>query len=270
MIIDFHTHIFPDKIAEATIKHLAALGDIPPFSDGTVNGLLGKMEEAGVDISVVLPVMTNPKQFDSVNRFAVELNQTFADKQRRLISFAGIHPDCEDIEGKMAFLRRSGFLGVKVHPDYQLTFFDDEKYVRILHAAKENDLILVTHAGVDAGYRNCEVRCTPERVLKLLSKVKYNKLVLAHMGGHLMYDEVMEKLCGEDIYLDTSYVLRDIGEESFNKILSLHSEDKILFGTDTPWSPIKGDVELVKSYVKNPETQEKIFSGNAIKLLGLK
>lgn len=269
MIIDFHTHIFPDQIAESTIKHLTFLGDIPPFSDGTVNGLLEKMEIAGVDVSVVLPVITKPKQFDSVNRFAAEVNQEFKDKKRRLISFAGIHPDCEDIPGKMEFIRKSGFLGVKVHPDYQQTYFDDEKYVEIVRCAKENDLIVITHAGVDAGYRNCSVRCTPDRVVNLLDKVEHSKLVLAHMGGHLMYQDVMDKLCGRDIYLDTSYVLRTIGEENFKKILSLHGEDKILFASDSPWSPIHVDVELIKSFVPNEQTQKKIFSENAIKLLGL-
>ena len=104
MIIDFHTHIFPDKIATKTIEMLSEKGGIPPFSDGTVNGLIKSMEVAGIDVSVVLPVMTSPTQFDSVNAFAAKINETFADKKRKLISFAGIHPLCEDIEGKMKFI----------------------------------------------------------------------------------------------------------------------------------------------------------------------
>ena len=40
MIIDFHTHVFPDKIAKRT---LTALGqsprDVMPYTDGTVNGI---------------------------------------------------------------------------------------------------------------------------------------------------------------------------------------------------------------------------------------
>ena len=74
MIIDFHTHVFPDKIAKRTIELLAEKGGNPPFSDGSINGLLCEMEKAGADISVTLPVMTNPAQFDSVTRFAAEIN----------------------------------------------------------------------------------------------------------------------------------------------------------------------------------------------------
>ena len=128
MIIDFHTHIFPDKIADKTISYLMEKGGIPSFSDGKATGLIKKMEEAGVDISVTLPAMTSPTQFDSINRYAMEVNEQYTDSKRRIISFGGIHPSCDDIENKMRFIKESGFLGVKIHPDYQGTFFDDEKY----------------------------------------------------------------------------------------------------------------------------------------------
>ena len=113
MIIDFHTHVFPDKIAEKTISLLSEKASIPPFSDGTVNGLLGRMKEAGVSLSVTLPVLTNPDRFDSVNRFAAELNAAYGGNGKGLVSFAGIHPLCEDIEGKMRFIKEKGFIGVK-------------------------------------------------------------------------------------------------------------------------------------------------------------
>ena len=269
MIIDFHTHIFPDKIAQRTIALLSEKGSIEPFSDGTVNGLLERMEEAGVDLSVVLPVMTNPKQFDSLNNFALEINQRFKDQKRRLISFAGIHPDCEEIDEKMSFIKECGFLGVKIHPDYQETYIDDEKYVKILECAKKYDLIVVTHSGVDGAYRGLPVKCTPERALNLLRKVPHSKLVLAHYGANEMHREVFDILCGENVYFDTSYVLRSLDEETFKKILHKHGEDKILFGSDTPWSSIKGDVDIIRSFSLDKNTENKIFFENAQKLLGI-
>ncbi len=269
MIIDFHTHIFPDKIAQKTIGYLAEKAQIPPFSDGSVDGLLSAMERAGTDISVTLPVLTSPSQFDSVNRFAREINQAFFDKDRKLISFAGIHPKCEDIEGKMAWISKNGFLGVKLHPDYQETFINDDGYVRILQAAKEQDLIVVTHSGVDGGYRGLPVRCTPELAKQVIDKVHHKKFVLAHYGANEMFDEVLELLCGEDVYFDTAYILRFVGEEAFKKILEKHGEDKILFASDSPWSDIKGDVEILKSFSLNKQTEEKLFYGNAKKLLGI-
>ena len=266
MIIDFHTHIFPDKIARKTIDLLSEKGGIPPFSDGSVDGLLCAMDKANVDLSVTLPVLTNPNSFESVNRFAAQVNERFAEKSRRLLSFGAIHPACEEIDGKMRWLKEHGFLGVKLHPDYQDTFINDDGYVRILQCAKEYDLIVVTHAGVDAAYPDT-VHCPPALVRELIRKVPHGKFVLAHCGGYRMYDQVLDLLCGEDVYFDTAYVLRFIGEETFKKLLSRHGEDRILFGTDSPWSDIKRDVEILRSFSLSKNTEEKLFSLNAKKLL---
>lgn len=267
MIIDFHTHIFPEKIAKRSIDTLAAKGGISPYANGTVEGLISSMENAGVDISVVLPVLTSPSQFDSVLRFAEEVNTRYRNAERKIISFAGIHPECEDIEGKMRLIKSRGFLGVKIHPDYQMTYIDDEGYVKILKCAKENDLTVVTHAGFDFGFPNEPIKCTPDRVLKLVERVPYGKLVLAHLGGNDMADEVYEKLAGLDLYFDTAYVMRFIDKADFTKILEKHGEDKILFATDSPWSDPKGDIEIIKSFGLPKTTMKKIFEDNAKALL---
>ena len=84
-----------------------------------------------------------------------------------------------------------------------------------------------------------------------------------------MYDAVLDLLCGEDIYLDTAYVLRFVGEDTFKKILERHGEDRILFASDSPWSGIKQDVEILRSFSLEKNTEEKILSRNAKKLLGI-
>ena len=86
MIIDFHTHIFPDEIAPKTIPALEKVSGIKAATDGTLTGLLQSMEQTGVDISVIMPVVTKPAQFDKINAFAAKVNETYAG---RLISFGG-------------------------------------------------------------------------------------------------------------------------------------------------------------------------------------
>lgn len=269
MIIDFHTHIFPDKIAEKTIKLLSERGSMTPYSNGAVDGLVAEMERAGVDISVTLPVLTNPNSFDSVNNYAKEINLAFAEKERRLISFAGIHPRCENIDEKMAFIKKEGFLGVKLHPDYQDTFINDVGYVRILECAKEYDLVVVTHSGVDAAYRDKPVKCTPSLARELIKKVPYKKLVLAHCGANEMFSEVLDTLCDEDVYFDTAFVLRYIDEEAFKAILKKHGEERMLFATDSPWSTVKGDVERIKSFKLSKRIEDMLFCENARPLLNI-
>ncbi len=269
MLIDFHTHIFPDKIAPKTIETLAKNGNTPPYSDGTLSGLVACMGRADASVSVALPVLTNPASFESINRFAVGVNSSLADKKRRIISFGAIHPDCDDIEGKLRQLKELGFLGVKLHPEYQNTDINADGNVKIIRAAAELDMIVSVHAGVDGAYRGLPVRCRPDLVLDLLSKVSHPKLVLAHLGGNELFGEVAEKLCGKNVYFDTAYVLRHIDKDTFMRIYEKHGEDKILFATDSPWSDIAEDADILRSYGLGATAEQKILGGNAQKLLNL-
>ncbi|MBQ1898513.1 MAG: metal-dependent hydrolase, partial [Ruminococcus sp.] len=101
MIIDFHTHVYPDKIAEKTIKALGEVAVVKPNTDGTVNGLIESMQSAGIDKSVILPVNTRAGQFDTITKFAKHINDTYDN----LISFGGIHPDDDDITEKLRTLK---------------------------------------------------------------------------------------------------------------------------------------------------------------------
>ena len=269
MLIDFHTHVFPEKIAYKTIKMLEENSNGKAFTDGTVDGLLAAMGRAEADISVALPVLTKPTQFESVTLFAKSVNEKFQNKNKKIISFAGMHPCCDDIKGKMKYLKEQGFLGVKIHPDYQATFIDDEGYIEILKCAKDNDLIVVTHSGIDDGYAGQPVRCPPELVLKVIEKVNHKKFVLGHYGAHKQWEKVLSLLAGNDVFFDTAFTLHEISEKLFIDILEKHGEDKILFATDCPWRDIVDDKNIFLSYNISKEVKEKILYKNAIKLLNL-
>ncbi len=270
MVIDFHTHVFPDKIAAKTIETLSHNATVTPYTDGTDVGLIKNMINADADICINLPVLTRPNQFDSVLEFAVFLNDKYKNSDKRIISFAGMHPDCEDVKGKMKRVRDLGIKGIKIHPDYQETFINDERYVNIINAAKDNDLIVVTHAGVDDGYLGKPVKCPPELSLEVIKKVNYPKIVLGHYGGHKQWQKVLELLVDFDVYFDTAFTFYGIEEELFKKILFAHGEDKILFATDCPWSDIKRDKETFLSYSLPKDVQDKILYKNALKLLNIK
>ncbi len=265
MVIDFHTHTFPDKIAAQTIKFLSEKGNVKPHREGTLNSLKESMKKSGVDISVVLPVATTPHQVESINRLSAEENGKDG------VFFAGaIHPDCENVEEILDFVKSNGQFGIKIHPDYQGVYFDDERYIRIMREAAKRNLITVTHAGVDVGYPD-DVHCTPQMVLNVLDRLSgliENKLVLAHMGGCDLPDEVLKKLVGKPVYFDTSFVL-DHYPKKCEEIIRKHGFDKILFATDSPWSDQKKFIDMVNSYGFTKEETEKIFHINAERLLNI-
>lgn len=267
MIVDFHTHIFPDKIAEKTIKFLEEKSDGHAYTNGTVEGLNAQLKKANCDIAVALPVVTKPSQFDSINAFAASINEKFNATKRGIISFGGIHPLCEDIKGKMKFLKAQGFLGVKIHPDYQDAFIDHDGYIEILKCAKDLDMTVVAHAGVDVGYIGQPVKCPPSLALKVIKKVGHGKFVLAHYGAHLQWEDVLDKLAGQDVYFDTAFTLHEIDKILFKQILEKHGEDRVLFASDCPWRDIEEDKNTLLSYGLDKQTQDKILYKNALKLL---
>ena len=268
MIIDFHTHVFPDKIAEKTVAYLAEKGEVKPYLNGTKASLADSMKKSGTDISVVLPVVTKPSQFDSINRYALEITGS-----EGIISFGGIHPDCDDIEEKLDFIKSVGLRGVKLHPDYQDTYADDEKYVRIVRHCRKNGLITVFHSGLDTGYKD-HVHCTPDMVLRLMEASKPEvgddpdyALVLAHGGAAEFWDDVEEKLCGKGWYFDISFIINMIDRDQLVRIIRKNGADHILYGTDSPWADQTRYIADTKALPITESEKDDIFGGNAKKLL---
>ena len=114
-------------------------------------------------------------------------------------------------------------------------------------------MITVTHAGRDPLSPN-DVHCTPKMIEEVLDEVKPKNLVLAHMGGNEMFDEVEALLVGRDVYFDTAYVLDKINPSQFLRMTRNHGADKVLFGSDSPWG---GQKEFVDVFNQLPLTEEE-------------
>ncbi len=279
MIIDFHTHTYPEKIAKKTMELLIGRSQTKAALNGTSAELIKSMEKSGVDISVVLPVVTSPHQADRINDVAYKTTSQFTGKG--IWSFGGIHPDNDNYKELLNRIKSYGLKGIKLHPDYQDTFFNDIKYKRIVSYATELGLAVVVHAGVDIGLP-AVTHCTPDMVCEMLDEVKPENLIMAHMGGWQLWDEVEDKLCGRNLYFDTAFSFGSISwlsgaeqkwklasEERFVNIIKKHGSDKILFGTDSPWTDQKKSIEDIKALPISEEDKENILGSNAIRLLQL-
>ena len=204
MIIDFHAHTFPDKIAAAAVSKLEQKAHARSHSDGTREGLLRCMQSAGIDHAVVLPVATNPLKCASMNDTSHAL-----DGVDGLTYFAAIHPDAPDWHEELGRAKSLGFKGVKIHPVYQDVAIDDPRFVRILARCGELGLMLVMHGGADIGFPGVE-KCSPAMLRRALDQAGPVTLVAAHMGGWRNWQEVPESLLDTHVYLDTAYTLGQI------------------------------------------------------------
>lgn len=275
MIIDFHTHAFPDFIAPKAIPILEEKGNLCAYTDGTISDLRKKMEENHIDYSLVLPVATSPKQVKSINTFAIEVNNKY--KETHILSFGGLHPDYIDYEEEIIRLKESGIKGIKLHPPYQDTYIDDIKYINIIDKAFEFGLIVILHAGIDIGIPG-DPKVTPDRILNMMNGLHHKgKLVLAHMGSWGLWDQVYSKLLGKDIYIDTAFSLGYcyqkekriplLSKEDFKRFVLKHGADKILFGTDCPWAIGAPYIEFIKESGIHKKDIDKILGENAYHLL---
>lgn len=261
MLIDFHTHCFPDKIAEKAIEKLSFLsGGLKYYTDGTVSGLKKKMDDNNVDLSVVLNIATNETQQKNVNIFAKEI-----DSNDNLIAFGSVFPFAEDAQEQLEHIKSLGLKGVKLHPDYQGFFVDDEKLKPIYKKISELGLITVFHAGNDYGFAP-PYGATPERMARAL-KWFDSPVVAAHWGGINCNEGVVEHLCSKDIYFDTSFGYSMMPRYYALKIIEKHGTDKLLFGTDTPWHTPEMELTLLNNLGLDNNDMNKIKSQNAKKLL---
>ena len=281
MIIDFHTHTFPDQIVERAIAKLSKSARIKNYLDGTLHDLKASMHGAGIDYAVLLPVVTKPSQQETINRTAILINDLW--QETGILSFGGIHPENDNYREILRNLAKRGVWGIKLHPVFQQTYFDDIRYLRIMECACENNLIILTHAGFDVSFPNQDF-VTPDRISAALEQIRPDKLVLAHMGGWGCWDEVEEMLTQYDIWLDTSFTLsplrsndgkiserpdQSLKQEQFLRIVRAFGAKRILFGTDSPWADLSESLALIRESGLTPSELRDILGANAANLIGI-
>lgn len=270
MIIDFHTHAFPEKIASRTVELLMAncekVSGFPMtnHTDGTARGLIEVERRAGVDLAVVLPIVTNPKQTETINRVAKETNGA----KCGLYSFGSLHPADPDALAWVDRIAEEGFRGIKLHPEFQNFYADSDESIAICRRAAKYGMTVILHTGKDAGYPP-PVHATPDMLLRVIDKVPDLCLVAAHFGGWNMWDEVAEKLVGTPIYFDTAFIADFIDRDLVRDVISAHGAEKILFGSDCPWEDPAHTLEFLRSLEIDREDLTKICGDNAARLLGI-
>jgi predicted TIM-barrel fold metal-dependent hydrolase len=260
LIIDFHTHCFPDSVAKKAIPRLAGSAGIEPRLDGTVSSLLNSMDNSGIDVSVMLPIATRPEQTQSINNWAGEY------ATGRLLSFGTIHPGFKDWEHELLRIHEMGLKGLKFHPEYQGFDIDDPSMIHVYKAASEMGLILLFHAGIDFAFEP-PCHCPPEKLVRVAERIPDARIVAAHLGGYLLWEDVLKYLAGSRVYLDTSFTLGIINTDLFFQIVERHGTDRLVFGTDSPWSDQESELATIRSLGLDNHTEYRILGGNAQSLL---
>ena len=264
MVIDFHTHAFHEKIAEWVIQSLmeSSKDECKPYSDGTVKGLLKNMDEFGVDISVVQPIVTRAKNFEVQNDWAREITC------ERIISFGSIHPETDNYKRDIEYVCSLRLPGIKLHAEFQNFYIDDLKMLKAYDYALGKGLIILFHAGYDSSFPP-PIHSTPEKFAKISKEMQGGIIVAAHLGGQSQWDDVEKYLVGTDVYLDTAMGTNYYPHDQFVRIVKNHGADKILFGSDSPWTNASDEIKAINSMQLTQEEKDLILYKNAKRILNI-
>lgn len=261
MIIDVHTHVWPDRIAHRALG--TPSGTIRRFGDGTVAGAQRSMQLAGVDRNVCLAVADTPERLEAANAFVGALDPT------RFIGFGTVHAGRAP-EDNLRSLRDNGLSGVKIHPLFQGYGLDDRRLWEVL-AALEGEFICLFHVGPETvGGEN--LLATPRMVAEIASAFPGLTIIAAHLGGYHVHDEALEHLIGRPgVYLDTSWPpsIASFDRAVVRSAIERHGGDRVIFGSDWPMADPAAEIAAIHALGFDAQTTASILGATLERLLGL-
>lgn len=258
MIIDFHAHARRGR--------------------GDPRDLIHAMDEVGVDITVIHPIVpTTPGVGESSNEFVAEL---VARHPGRFLGFACVEPlrdsAPDDLERLVTDL---GLKGLKLHPPLQHFSLADSRIHPTLRRAEELQIPVLIHTG-PLFVREANLAFGDPMPVDELARIFPDlRIILAHVDPF----GLQPYLAGShpNVYTDTAVVypryarlIPGVGEDllSWMGMAGIPGHTKLLFGTDvnpTNLPRLKDTIAAIRRLEIEDEEKAAILGGNAAKLLKL-
>jgi len=277
VIIDFHAHIFPEKISGNREKYFQSepafklLYDSPNSKLVGAETLIEAMDKNGVDMTVVFGFpWKNDEVFVFNNDYIIESVSKYPD---RLIGLSCFDPFNVNAQKEAERCLKDGLAGIG-----ELAFYEsgiDEETLNqlspVMDICKAKDVPVLIHTNEPVGHiYPGKTANTLLQIYNLIKKFQDNKIVLAHWGGGIFFFNLLKKEVKENmknIYFDTAASPFLYDPQIYLKAKELAGIDKILFGSDFPLlNPSRYFSELERSNLEK-EDIEKICGLNAKKLL---
>jgi predicted TIM-barrel fold metal-dependent hydrolase len=279
VIIDFHTHVFPPEIKKHRQKYIerdpcfAILYSDPKARIATADELIASMDEAGVDISVILTIgWTTHELCFETNDYIIDAVACYP---QRLVGFGAVQP--QSPKAAAAEIERCAKAGIKgvgeMRPDIQLFDLCDEMIMEPLaEVLKAHNLILLLHASEPIGHEYPgKGGITPDILYPFITSFPDLTVVCAHWGGGLPFYALMpevKKAMG-NIYFDSAASPFLYTPEVYSQVIQLVGDDRVLFGSDYPLLAPRRLLNEIEALGLTEESQSRLLAGNALRLLGI-
>jgi predicted TIM-barrel fold metal-dependent hydrolase len=261
MIIDAHTHVWPDKIAPLALGGNQVPG-LEARGDGTVGGLMGDMTHSGVDIGCCLAIANEARHVDRVNEFAAGL------ASERRLAFGTVHVDLS-VEENLELLKKHGITRVKIHPLFQSYGLDNPRLWELFEAFG-SDIAVITHVGEGGdAYRNS--LSSPKMIRDISRQFPDLRLVACHFGGYKILDDAEEMLDGADVVLETSWPpsLATLQPDRVRRLIQRHGAERVVFGSDWPMTSPAEEIKAIEALGLSDDETKLVLGGTLKRLLGI-
>ena len=230
-IIDIHTHIYPEKIAQKATESVRDFYELEGSiqMNGTVDMLLQRGQEAGISQFVVLPVSNAPNRVRHINEFLLKQAQA----HDCFIGFGTVHAEMDGITDEAEWILNNGLRGIKMHPDSQRFNIDDPRLFPVYEIV-QGKIPLLLHMG-DPRYDYSH----PRRLREILKIFPRLQVIAAHFGGYSMPKTAKELLWDTDCVFDISSAMMFMEPGEAEKYINSYGAERMAYGTDYPlWDPV--------------------------------
>ncbi len=278
MLIDFHTHIFPEKVQKNREEFFAGepefklLYDSPKSLIVGAGELIEMMDEQGVELSVIFGFPWRDEELAKQNNdYIIESVGKYPD---RLKGFA-----CFDVSWDGAARETRRCLDQGLHGVGELAFYlsgIDKKAISRLAPVMEvlkdsGNLPCMVHTNEPVGHQYPgKTPVTLGQIYDLAMAFPDNKLVFAHWGGGIFFYNAMKRNVKDvlkNVWFDTAASPYLYDPSIYRLAVEAGMVDKILLGTDYPLlKPARYLKDIEQSGISDTD-KEKILKGNAYSLL---
>jgi len=280
MIIDSHTHLFPEKIRKNREKHFAAEPAFKKLYQSPKSRLVGpeevlaSMDESRVDKSIIFGFpWKNSELFRQHNDFIREVVDRYPGRFIGLGCFDPFSAGAAD-EARRC-LQEGTLSGIGELAFYQsgienASLAGLEPVMEICRVA---DLPVLIHTNEPIGHAYPgKTPNTLAQIYQLIRTFAQNKIILAHWGGGLFFFGLLKKEVKEslkNVYFDTAASPYLYDAAVYRLAIELVGIEKILFGSDFPLLSPACYFDEMQAAGLSQEEMEKICGNNAAALFNI-
>lgn len=301
-VIDFHAHLGDifHQMKNVTFKTNVSHGDYPnPFYEHDRNGFRGPLIKSEDELPMLIEASQNlcwentlenlskildENKIDFICLFPIHPCNSFEEMlaasklEPRILPFtsADFSLPVDDMVEKLRKDIRRGARGLKIHPVLQKINLLDSKVAAATELFGKAGLPILSHCGANTYYvdEDADKKNTPEfgdvkYFIEYAKRFPQYNLVAGHAGG-LMGGEMEQLAAGTkglpNVYVDTTFR----SAEDIKELVKLFGRERVLFGTDHPFSTHQGSMrEVFKACNGDAELLDLVLYSNAARLLHL-